>query len=101
MNRKTLPLALPVFLALSLGIGHAAGEKWFHVRVEHAGERPESVKINVPLSLVERLVPLIEVDELSQGRVKLDHADMNGVDLQKMWEAVRTTQDAEFVTVES
>jgi hypothetical protein len=75
--------------------------RWFHVRVEEHGEDGEYVNINLPLQLVESLLPTIETDEFSHGKITIDDADLEGIDLRAALTALRDTPDGEFVTVRS
>jgi len=59
------------------------------------------VRVNVPLELAEKVLPAINKDRLHGGRVKIDNAHMDDVDLRALVEAIRTTKDGEFVTVQS
>ena len=95
--RRTLAcVAGAVLVSLSSA---AAAEKWLHVRVEENGPRGERVSVNVPLELVERMLPLISIDELQHGKLDLDD-DLAGIDLRELAAALRDAPDAEFVTVE-
>ena len=87
------------------------GEKWIHVRVvdtgkaTEKGDKGETVRVNVPLSLAEAILPAVKADRLQNGKVRISDLDRHGhieeVDLRAIWEAVRKAPDNEFVTVES
>jgi hypothetical protein len=96
--RKAGLLALIWLTSTTLGL---AAERWVHVRVVENGEDGERVRINVPLSLAEKVLPTIKVDKFCNGKVKVNDHDFNDIDLHALLEAVRTAQDNEFVTVES
>jgi hypothetical protein len=76
----------------------APTERYLHVKVDDPKEG-ESVNVNVPLSVAEKILPTISKGNLHEGRVTIGHADMNGVDIKALLEAIRTTPDNEFVTV--
>jgi hypothetical protein len=76
-------------------------DRWLHVRVISTDAKGETVKVNVPLELAEKVLPAINKDRLHGGRVKIDNAHMDDVDLRALVEAIRTTKDGEFVTVQS
>src|SRR5437867_2055114 len=78
----------------------SGADRWIHVRVEQTGERPESVRVNVPLSLVEKVAPLVQEEGLRHGKVRLGFSELGSVDLRAAWKALKETGDAEFVTVE-
>ncbi len=76
-------------------------DRWLHVRVVSSEAKGETVRINVPLELAEKVLPTISKDRLRDGRVKIDEARMQEVDLRALLDAVRTSKDGEFVTVQS
>jgi len=80
----------------------APAEHWLHIRVEDgkAGEEGETVRVNVPLSFAEKVLPAIQVEQFHGGKVRLEHGEMQDVDLKAILQAVRDTRDGEFVTVE-
>jgi hypothetical protein len=79
----------------------ASKDRWLHVRVISSDAKGETVRVNVPLELAEKVLPAINKDRLHAGKVKIDDAHMNDVDLRALVEAIRTTKDGEFVTVQS
>jgi len=76
-------------------------DRWLHVRVISSDAKGETVRVNVPLELAEKVLPAINKNRLHDGKVKIDDAHVNDVDLRALVEAIRTTKDGEFVTVES
>lgn len=95
---KSLLFVLTVLmLALPL---QAASKQWVHVHVDNPKES-EKVKVNIPVSLMENLMPLVEDDkDLKNGRIQIHDRDMNVQDLRKAWKAVRDEGDGEYITVE-
>jgi hypothetical protein len=98
--------AVAVILALSAtGLwaqeppAQTSGDKWLHVRVEKAGEDGEFVRVNVPLSLAEAVLPTIEAHNIHHGKVRFRHHS-NDIDIRALLAAVKDTQDGEFVTIE-
>jgi hypothetical protein len=99
MNR-VLAVAGLAATCFVFGTGTArATERYLHVRVDGAtaGER---VRVNVPLSLAEKILPAIDSGDLHNGRVRICKADLDNVDIRAILDAVRTSPDNEFVTVE-
>jgi hypothetical protein len=92
-----LPLAT---FAQTTASSTSSSDKWIHVRVTSMDSKGESVKVNVPLDMAEKVLPAINKDRLHNGKVKIDNADMNGVDVRAILDAVRTAKDGEFVTVQ-
>jgi hypothetical protein len=79
----------------------ARGERWLHVRVISTNSKGETVRVNVPLELAEKVLPAIDHDRLHNGKVRIGCMDCDGVDVRTIFEAVRTSKDGEFVTVQS
>ncbi len=103
MRRSVLVVTtLSIFiLAVSVGAASAA-DRWLHVRVLEAGEDTR-VNVNIPLSLIGQLLPLVQVDAFEGGRLQIldEVLEDTGVDIRAMWETLRGAQDGEYVTVES
>ena len=76
-------------------------DRWLHVRVEGSQPKGEIVRVNVPLELAEKVLPTINKDRLQNGKVKIDASQTNGVDLRALFDAIRSSKDGEFVTVQS
>jgi len=76
-------------------------EQWIHVRVESTDDKGETVRVNVPVEMAEKVLPAINKDKLHNGKVHIDSAHMDDVDLRSLLDAVRTSKDGEYVTVQS
>jgi hypothetical protein len=76
-------------------------DRWLHVRVDNENSKQETVRVNVPLELAERVLPTLNRDRLHSGRIKVDELDCRGVDVRALLDAVRASKDGEFVTVQS
>lgn len=114
-NRNFQVLAAIALCALAIGItvpatrAAAAGspaillsvpapaERYLHVKVEDP-EKGESVNVNLPLSIAEKVLPTINKGDLHEGRIKVQHMDAD-IDIRALLEAVRNAEDNEFVTV--
>ena len=80
----------------------ASADQWLHVRIISSDAKGEVVRVNVPLELAEKVLPTINKDRLHDGRVRIDMAHVNNdVDLRALVDAIRTSKDGEFVTVQS
>jgi len=97
MKKVLLGLAV-IFLART---GTLAADRWVHVKVEEGGTQGETVRINLPLSLAEKVLPAIHTEKLCDGKVKVSKVDVHDLDLRAVMEALRTAPDNEFITVES
>lgn len=114
LSRKQLKRVLPVLwiapLAAAAVLVPAASaqpvpapgpERWLHIRVDSQAAKGEMVRINVPLELAAKVLPTIHNDKLHDGKVIIHAARVHGVDLRALLEAVRSTRDGEFVTVQA
>jgi len=96
--RKIATIAL-----LILGLPAAAlaihEDQWLHVTVN---DDDETVRINLPLTTVAAVIPLIETDDFHRGRIRLDDLDMDldRTDLVAILKEIRKAKDGEYVTVE-
>ncbi len=99
---RMFPLFVIVFLAATAAIAGQATqpERWLHVRVDNQEAKGEMVRINVPLSMAEKVLPAIHNHKLHNGRVSVSQAHVNGVDLRALLDAVRSSRDGEFVTMQ-
>ena len=87
-------------LALAPALAQSGG-RWLHVRVVDSGEKAASVKVNLPVSVLETMAQAIEDDHFRDGKIELGHDGIDAAQLQEMCKAIRSSQDMEFVTVES
>jgi hypothetical protein len=78
-----------------------ANDRWLHVRVVSADDKGETVSVNIPLEVAEKILPTINKNQLHGGKVTIDKLDSDGVNARALLEAVRTSKDGEFVTVNS
>ncbi len=95
------PLGTPTQTSANQSSTSAQAERWLHVRVISTNAKGETVRVNVPLELAEKVLPAIDHDRLHNGKVRIGCMDCDGVDVRTLFEAVRTSKDGEFVTVQS
>ncbi len=102
MKRNRLFLA---FIATMFLCGLAfAGDAWIHVKVDSPSGEGGIVRVNIPFSLVETILPMIDADPLKHGMLEIDEIDelnMQGLDLRAILEEFRKTGDTEFVNVQN
>ncbi len=77
-----------------------APERWLHIKVDSKDAEGEVVRVNVPLSMAEKVLPAIHSKDLQDGKVKFK-GHTEDVDIRAILDAVRTAGDNEFVTVQS
>ncbi|PWT90646.1 MAG: hypothetical protein C5B54_06795 [Acidobacteria bacterium] len=99
---KLWMLLVLAILSVSLS-AQASTQQWVHLRVEnqkgHKG--PEKVKVNIPVSLMETLVPMVEEEGIKEGKIKIEDKDIDIRQLRKVWSALKQEGDNEYVSVES
>jgi hypothetical protein len=74
-------------------------DQWIHVRVESKDDG-ETVRVNVPVEMAVKVLPAIKHAPLHDGKVRIDCGHMDDVDLHTLLDAVRSSKDGEFVTVQ-
>lgn len=101
MNGKsTLGAALivaAIFSAIVAGPA-AAADLWFHVKVD-GGRNGEQVNINLPLSMVTKIAPMIPAGAKTSGRVRIDDREYSIAELRRIWRELEAGPDATYVTV--
>src|ERR1700747_1383601 len=95
------PVALHAQSVTVTSDSSSTSDRWLHVRVVSTDSKNETVRVNVPLDMAEKVLPAINKDRLHNGKVKFNDADMNGVDLKTLLDAVCTANDGEFVPLTS
>jgi hypothetical protein len=76
-------------------------DQWIHVRIDSKENKGEMVRVNVPLEMAEKVLPAINKDNLRNGKVHIDSAHVEDVDFRALLDAVRTSRDGEYVTIQS
>ena len=99
IHRITIAV-LALALAGSAALAGADG-RWLHVRIEDHRGGDDQVSVNLPLSFVKSMLPMIQTDELRGGSLYLDDREFEGIELYKLAEAILDAPDAEFITVRS
>ena len=75
-------------------------EQWIHVRVESKEDHGETVRVNVPVEMAAKVIPAINKNNLHDGKVHIDSMHTNDVDIRAILDAVRSSRDGEYVTVQ-
>ncbi len=102
MKRIAMAGLLAAALTAASAATAATTGQWLHVAVDEHGPDGSNVRVNVPIDLVTKILPLIRQEDLADGKVKLHlgHEEMSATDLRAVWEAVRASRDGEYVTVD-
>jgi hypothetical protein len=83
--RSALAFALAVAAALPAGALERRGEPWLHLTVEEAPPGDATVRVNLPLALVEAVLALVPEAELREARIAFDDADVSLAELEAAW----------------
>ncbi|MGD8394854.1 MAG: hypothetical protein PVF43_05195 [Candidatus Eiseniibacteriota bacterium] len=100
MMRRTL-FCLTVLAVAGWVTAASAGDRWLHVRVDESGRHGERVRVQLPLKMIQAILPAIETEAFQHGRVQLGNEDLDAADLRAMLEAVRDAADGEYARIES
>ncbi|GJM43840.1 MAG: hypothetical protein DHS20C21_06820 [Gemmatimonadota bacterium] len=72
-------------------------DQWIHVAMQ---DGDENVRINLPLTVVAAVLPMIQTDEFHGGRVRIDDMELDQVDLIAMLKEIRKAKDGEYVSID-
>ena len=97
-TKSTLSL-LAVPLVAAFAWASSSSERYLHVRVMNPGTH-ELVRVNVPLSLAEKVIPAINHGQLRDGKVQIGGFTANDVNVRAILDALKTAPEGEFVTVQ-
>lgn len=98
MTTKRILLCF-VFLLASTAIWASSAERYLHVRVSNRGTH-ELVRVNLPLSLAEKVIPAINHGQLQNGKIQCGHFTADSVNLKQILDALKSAPEGEFVTVQ-
>ena len=79
----------------------AKTDRWLHIRVDSKESKGEVVRVNVPIDMAEKILPAINQKNLRHGKVHIDNAKMDDIDVRAILDAIRSSKDGEYVTVQS
>lgn len=98
-NRYSI-VATALVLALSAVGVASATDLWLHVRVDETDGA--KVKVNVPVSMVEKAIAMVPEEHLRHGKIHLDDCceHMTLTELRELWQELKDSPDMTFVTVE-
>lgn len=95
-------IAALALLALLFALPAAAQDLWLHVKVDESGGENARVTVNLPISLLESALPMIEsAGELQDGHIVIDDSDVSIDDLRRILYALTDAPNATFAEVET
>jgi len=92
-------LGSALLLAATLAMA-ASATRYLHVRVTNPNTH-ELVRVNVPLTLAEKVIPAINHGELRDGKVRIGNFSADNVNVRAILDALKTAPEGEFVTVQN
>ena len=95
--KRTLILTVTMYVSICV---LQASTFWLHVRVQEPG-KDESVKVNVPVSLIETVLPLIEKDQLRTGQIEIEDQHFTVPQLREIWQEIQAQGDYELASIDS
>lgn len=94
-------LALAALALLLVTTAASATDQWVHVKVESADADQDQVTINLPLSLISAAAAMIPAEVYDEAEIALDDLEMDWRDLVNLWQEIKTSPDATYVTVQT
>jgi hypothetical protein len=88
--------ALSMLTAFALS---ASPTRYLHVRVNNPATH-ELVRVNVPLTLAEKVIPAINHGQLRDGKVQIGNFRAENVNIHAILDALKTAPEGNFVTVQ-
>ena len=99
MNMKRLSILIPA-LCLFAFTAQAASKEWLHIHVDEKRNEKERVRINIPISLIEVMVPLVEEKAIKDGQIRFDNKEISASELRQIWKTIKEEGDTEYLSVE-
>ncbi len=103
MNRRPFYLATLMAVALLTAGRLEAQTPWIHVEVTEEGAKQTKVHVNLPLSVALVALEVVPDEIISDGHINIGHHghhDISVPDLRRIWQELRDSGEAEFVSVE-
>jgi hypothetical protein len=98
--KKPVLIVPAVAALLALPALASSADSWLHVKVQEKGAKASTVRVNLPLSVIEKAAPLAGNEWQKHAKIEAGDHGMSKDQLKAMWAAVRDSEDAEFVRVE-
>ena len=97
--KTKMTLTVAALVALALPAAAAGPATWIHVAVDDGGAKANTVRINLPLAVVDAVVPLMNQEWSKHAKIDAGDKPIKKADIKAMLAAVRDVEDAEFVNV--
>ncbi|HTM37309.1 MAG TPA: hypothetical protein VL156_11215 [Terriglobales bacterium] len=97
---KTSKVVLLVAMVVAgTALWAASPERYLHIKVNNP-KTQELVRVNVPLSLAEQVVPAINHGDLKNGKIHVGNFNADDINLRALLQAVKSAPEGEFVSVQ-
>ena len=101
IKRNHFLALIAVFVIASAGVAQTqARGPWMHLEVTEKGGDPGTIKVNLPVSLVDLALNMVKDKNLKEGHMKLDHTEISVAEMRQLWGELKNAGNAEFVSVE-
>jgi len=104
-TRYTLILAaLALLVALPMAAHAANQDLWIHVKVHEEGGDNTHVTVNLPVSFLQGVLPLIENSgefHTDGARIEIEDSDISIDDLRRVLQSLKDSPDATFAEVQT
>ncbi|HSS51495.1 MAG TPA: hypothetical protein VLX28_21335 [Thermoanaerobaculia bacterium] len=77
----------------------AASDLWLHIDVNGKGDKSEQANINLPLSMVRNMAPMLEEKSHGSRRLHVRDKDLSVSELRRAWREIADGPDANYITV--
>jgi ribonuclease HI len=78
----------------------APATRYLHVKVTNPTTH-DLVRVNVPLTLAEKVIPAINHGDLRDGKIRIGNFNADNVNVRAILDALKSAPEGEFVTVQS
>ncbi|MCA9754249.1 MAG: hypothetical protein KDA27_00495 [Candidatus Eisenbacteria bacterium] len=100
---RTVKQIFGLVLALALLTPTLAAAKgaWIHVRILGDDDDGDRVSVNMPVQTIATMLPMIESEDLRDGRIRVDGKEIDGDDLRALWKSIRESEDGVYLNMET
>jgi hypothetical protein len=100
MNGKKF-FGMALLAAGLVGTAHraTASDLWLHIDVNGKGDKSEQANINLPLSMVRNMAPMLEEKSHGSKRLHVRDKDLSVDELRRAWREIADGPDANYITV--
>jgi hypothetical protein len=77
----------------------AQSKEWLHIHVNDP-VKEETVRINVPIALMETLLPMVQENSIHNGKIHFDDKSVSKAELKKLWASIKQEGDTDYMTIE-